>query len=461
MNARMQGPSQAQASPLITLLDLARRARRAESVAALRFMAVNDSHALARYRQSALWFSGVGVQALSGVVQVEANAPYAQWLDKVCTHFFAHLSAPGTVSSADLPAELAEAWGEWLPPHAYWQPIAGLAGVADAPGGGLLLARDLPWTEPEGALIAEWIDTWRHAWLGLAAPRLNLAQRIWRFLCGDAGAAGRPWWRRRGALWLAALVVVSALPVRLSVLAPGELVPARPAVVRAPLEGVVEVFHVQPNDEVKTGQPLFGFDEVLIRSRLDVARQTLQTAEAEYRQMAQQAVSDVRSKALLASLTGKIEEKRAEALFIEEQLGRAQVTAPQAGIVLFDDPSEWVGRPVTVGERIMRIARTGDVEVEAWVPVADAIPLDPEAEVSLFLNASPLAPVPARLRYFAHEAVERPDGTYAYRVRAEILGETTHRVGLKGSVRLSGDWVPLIYWAMRRPWASVRTTLGW
>jgi hypothetical protein len=126
-----------------------------------------------------------------------------------------------------------------------------------------------------------------------------------------------------------------------------------------------------------------------------------------------------------------------------------------------DDPTEWIGRPVSLGERILRVARPGDVEVEAWVAVADAIPLQEAAAVTLHLNANPLSPVQAQLRYLSHDAVERPDGTYAYRLRAGLSAPTEHRVGLKGTVRISGRWVPLVYWVMRRPWAAVRGFVGW
>lgn len=160
-------------------------------------------------------------------------------------------------------------------------------------------------------------------------------------------------------------------------------------------------------------------------------------------------------------LTGRIAEKQAELAFISEQLDRARVVAPRDGVALFDDPSEWIGKPVTVGERIMRIASPEDVEIEAWVPLADAIPLGENAGLTLHLNASPLAPVAATLRYLAHDAVQRPDGNYAYRLRARLDGATEHRVGLKGTARLNGRWVPLGYWMLRRPLASLRAATGW
>ena len=261
-------------------------------------------------------------------------------------------------------------------------------------------------------------------------------------------------------LWTALLLALMVYPVRLTVLAPGELVPANPVVIRSPLEGVLDTFHVQPNQRVQKNQALFGFDEALIRSRIEVAAQALSTAETEYRQTSQQALTDSKSKPQLALLTGKIEERRTEVAYLSEQLSRSQVLAPQDGVALFDDPSEWLGRPVMVGERIMRLATLTDTEVEVWLPLADAIALPPGAAVSLYLNADPLAAVSARLRYMAHDAVQRPDGSYAYRVRASLDSPTDHRIGLKGTAKLHGDRVPFIYWVLRRPLATLRSTLG-
>ena len=451
------------AHPLITLLELMRRVRQAASVPEQRFILVNDTHALVPYRQAALWAQGRGIEALSGVVQVEANAPYALWLTKVCEHLAAHVSAAQLVYAADLPEALAAEWAEWFPPCALWLPMAGVETQSQA---GLLLARDDAFTNQDVQLLAQWCEAWAHAWRAQSAARPS-----WRWLLSWAKRGPAPsvpedappvvWWRRRWVMACAAVAVVALFPVRLSVLSPAELVPANPEVIRSPLEGVIGAFHVQPNQRVKQGQLLLVFDEALIRSKLDVARQAVATAESEYRQAAQQALTDSKSKSALAVLTGKIEERRAETEYIAEQLVRTQVFAPRDGVVLFDDPSEWMGKPVAVGERIMRVASPEDVEVEAWIGLADAIPLPDHAPVTLYLNASPLSPVKAHVRYLAHDAVQRPDGNYAYRLRASLEAPTDHKVGLKGTARVDGDRVPLIYWVLRRPLASIRTMIGW
>ncbi len=160
-------------------------------------------------------------------------------------------------------------------------------------------------------------------------------------------------------------------------------------------------------------------------------------------------------------MVGKVEERRAEIEALQEQLSRARVAAPKAGVILMDDPSEWIGKPVAIGERILRIASLDDVEVEAWVPLADAINLKPGDAVTLYLSASPLSPVAASVRYMSHDAVQRADGNFAYRIRAKLEEPTKHRVGLKGTAKVHGAWVPFAFWMMRRPIATIRAYVGW
>ena len=440
------------------LTDLARRARQAESDRELGFLWVNDTLALATYRQAALWLTAEGAWCLSGVVQVDANVPYVQWLDAVCSHLQAlGLDAVKSFTAADLPADLATEWAQWWPAQALW-----LGSSAHGVSGAGILLRDAPWHLDEQALLKEWSEVWWHAFAALHRPRIARL-RGWRSRLSLAlePQVGQAWWRQRRIQIAFLTLLFIVWPVHLTVLAPGELVPAQPLVMRAPLDGVIDVFHVQPNQQVKAGQLLFSFDEIVIQSRLEVALQALATAETDYRQTSQMALTDAKFKPQLSALVGKIEERRTEIDYLQEQLSRASAVAPGAGVVLMDDPSEWIGKPVVTGERILRIAVLDDAEVEAWVPLADAISMNVGDEVVLYLSASPLSPINATLRYMAHEAVQRPDGAFAYRVRAALSGKTAHRIGLKGTAKLHGGWVPLSYWVLRRPWAAARAYLGW
>lgn len=448
-----QTASPAVPAALLQLLEMGRRARMATSTDELAFMLVNGSHSLAAYRQSALWWSDQGVQALSGVVQADQNAPYVDWLKKLFATELALKNDPVRITRADLPDELGKAWADWLPAYGLILPLPGPA------EGAFLMARDTQWTDGELSLLKEWCQIWLHAWRaqnGASGAQNGANWRSW-----FQGKSTQKVGFRSKRNWVIGLFVLALfMPVRTTVLAPGEVVPFQPVVVRAPIEGVIARFDVMPNTLVTKDQALFHFDPVLIESRVNVARKSLETAMAQYRQTSQLALSDPKFKIELASQAGSIEEKRAEFEYLKDQKKRGAVTAPAEGLALFDDPSSWVGRPVAIGERIMRIAMPGDAEVEAWLPIADAVDLQLGDRIVLYLQSDPLNPVQAQLQYFSHEAVQRPDGTYAYRVRGQLDAGQSPRVGLKGTAKISGRWTVLSYWVLRRPLAVIRTTLG-
>lgn len=428
------------------LLQLGRRARTAESKEALGFVLVNETYTLVPFRQSAFWDEAKGVLAISGAVMPEANAPFVLWLNNVSKQLRQNQSSskPIQIKPDYLAPEVALEWDEWLPAEALWVPCS---------TGGLILARDESWSASEIEVLTEWMDIWHHAWMSQvhAARRFEFStwlKGIWRTLRSKRGYA-------------LLLLICLLIPIRMTVLVPGELVPIEPSAIRSPLEGTVERFLIAPNSRVKAGEPLIQLDSSLLSSKLKVAQDALMTAEVEYRQTAQQALFDTRSKAQLAQLQGRIAERTTEVNYLKSQLARTEIKAPSDGIVLMDDPSEWIGKPVFVGERIITIADEKEVEVEAWLGLGDLIDLSQHAKISLFLNTSPLHPIQANLRYIGHEAIARPDGHFAYRLRATIQpdGEIP-RVGLKGTARVSGQYVPLIYWVLRRPLAILRPYLG-
>lgn len=459
-------PNVTRADVLAILLNLGRRARQAEDRAELAFVMANETFALAPYRQAALWIDGKGVAAVSGVVSVEANAPYMQFLEGVFRHLGRTLPGdePRILSAAELlPADVEE-WGHWLPPQALWLPLPRIG--KRLAGGAVLLARDTAWTAPETAVLGEWAGIWGHAH---AAHDRHPLHHLWDRIAGGKAAQPTQTWRERICGWrnsrkvwvLAALGMALIFPVHLTVLAPAEIIPLDPFIVRSPVDGVVDRIPVVPNQQVKAGDVLIEFDRTNVANRLLVAERALDTVRAELRQRAQQALSDDTHKPHLVVLQGQVAEKTIEVGYLRELSARSTVAAPRDGTVLFDDPVEWIGRPVVTGERVMVLADEGKVQVEAWLSPSNAITLEKSARVIVYLNADPLRPVEAALRSVGHEALLRPDGQYAYRVRAALAPDAAGaRAGLKGTAKLEGATVPLVYWVLRRPLAEIRSWLG-
>lgn len=434
-----------------------RRGRHAATRAELGFIAVNETHRVAHYRQAVLWLAGQGVVALSGVASPEDNAPFTRFVVSVAKrlHDNAMSSATQPIRPSDLDDQLISAWAEWLPQQAL---RVDLSGPDDARLGMLILARDEPWTPDDIELLQDWGET-----LGQSLSRFQQGwwQRIKPARSGKGRGSPLRLLRSR-ALWVGLVVVaVMLLPVHLTVLAPAELVPREPHVVRAPLDGVVERILVEPNARVERGQPLVEFDRVGVRNRLQVARREMARIDAEYRQQGQLALMREENKSALALLQAQKEAQQAEIAYLEVLDERGLITSPAAGVAIFDSATEWTGRPTVTGERIMSVAEETDAEIEAWLSPADLVPLEADAPVQLFLNADPLTGVAASLRYVAYRAAERPDGSFAYRVRARLSDQAAAlRIGLKGTAKLEGEKVTLAYWLFRRPLAGLRAWLG-
>ncbi len=464
---------------LAALVRLEQRARACADEAALAFLMVNDTHAISSYRQAVLWMAdspgsnGDGrILALSGLAVPDRHAPFNTWLcariarhaAKVDAHSPGAFDAPETtpLHITEQPGDAAM-WSEHLPAHGWWLPLAIDASAVDATvprtpvPAGLLLLRDAPWPAHDTKLLALATDAYTHAWRALRqTPGMGLRRR-WR---------ERFQRRRRWILPVGIAVVLGllALPVRQSVLAPAEVVARAPSTVRAPLQGVVDRIEVQPNQAVQTGQLLATLDAREFEGKLESARQALAVAEAELRQGQQQALFDERSKTTLALLQGRRDQASADVDYLATALARTQVRAERSGIALFDDPADWIGKPVALGERIMLVAEPLDAELELHLPVADAIALPNDARVLLFLNTAPASPIEATVQRVGYRAAPVADGSLAYRVRARFNAVPTDgsplRVGLKGTAKLYGGRTVLAVYLLRRPLAALRVWLG-
>jgi hypothetical protein len=433
---------------LTLLLQLERRARLAPADE-LPFVIVNETSELLPYRQALLWKKKPArLQAASGVSKPEKNSPYALWLTPVLRHICRDERADAVMEFTveDVPSELAKNWYEWLPEHGIWIPLATPRGSQY----GLVLFRETAWTEAETQLVGYLAETYGHA-LALA----------------ESGPPARSWWDRLSSkkfqfLIAAVLLTAACYPVRQSVLAEAEVIPVKPNLVRAPLEGVIESFYVQPNEAVKVGQKLFSLDMTQLRSRLEVAEETRDIAKTEYLQTTQQAMLDPTVKSKLAGLKSKWDQQVAEVAYVRSLLKRCMVTATRAGVMVFDDPNDWLGKPVTQGEKILAVADPGAVELEVRLPMEDLLALQPGAEVLFFSNINPDKPLQASLNYFSYRATPTPADVMAYRLKASFTDKITMpRLGYRGSAKLYGARKPFILWLLRKPIQTVRLWMTW
>jgi hypothetical protein len=433
---------------LTLLLQLESRARLAP-VAELPYVIVNETSELLPYRQALLWRkTNDSIVAASGVVSLEKNSPYALWLMPALKHFANDTRAASITefSANDLPAELTNDWPSWAPEFALWLPLP-------APTGGtyvLVLFRDTSWHEAELHLLTYLSEAYGYT---LALSEADQTKVSWQnHIHGH----------HRAFIIGGLLLALAFFPIHQSVLAEAEVIPHQPNLVRAPLEGVVENFYVQPNETVSVGQKLFSLDKAQLQSRLNVAEETRDIAQTEYLQMTQQALLDPTVKAKLAGLKSKWDQQNSEADYVRTLLERCVVFANQSGVAVFDDPNDWLGHPVTQGEKILAIANPQTIDLEIRLPMDDLIELQAGDLVQFFSNVSPHQPLQAKLTYFSYRTSPTPADVMAYRLKAEFAeGSELPRLGYHGIAKLYGTRRPFILWLLRKPLRTVRLWLPW
>lgn len=432
---------------LSILLQLSRRVREAATEEEIGFIAVNESKQLLPYRQSALWIRGKGIFTVSGIPAPDRSSPYIQWLTE-CSKLWQSREFGGCCTAEELSGDLSRSWSEWAPLNAA---IAPLKSKNDGQFGLLVLFREEPWHEHELALLNELAAIYAHGFAAYSS-RSVFWQRVKKNIFST------------GVKTVLIVLLCSSLfiPIRMSVQAPAEVVPKDPFVVRSPLDTVIDKFHVKPNQAVVAGQLLFEFDRTNLGAKHGVASKAYQVAAEEYRQAAQTAVVDDKFRAEIAPRRGRMEEKATELSYSRQLLKRAEVRAARPGIVVFAEQSDWVGKNVSVGERVLTIADPGRIEMLIRLPVADAIDFALENPVRLYLSSDPQHPLDGTLRYVAYKPETSPAGIAAYRLKADFTAASRlPRIGLTGTARIYGKKVSLGYYLFRRPLTALRQKLGW
>ena len=455
----VSGALTAESSLAALATTLEARARAATSVAELGFSIANDSYGLLGFRQ-ALVLQGDGPGAalltVSGLARPTEDSPYLIWLRRAWPWLHQQLQdKPGWLAqpaadAPDLPPGLLDGWLEWWPAGALILPVQRRTGERL---GWVVFLLEQPLQALQAQVLQRLLQTWGYCWEMLAGrPRPSWHQR----------------WNRIGKtrqrLLLLGFVLLFFIPVRQTSLAPAEVIALDAQTVAAPLEGVVKTIHVRPNQAVQAGQLLFSLDDTTLRNRLEVAQKSVAVADAELQAATQKAFDSFQSKGELSLLGGRANEKRAELAAVRSQLARIDVVADREGVAVFGDPDDWLGRPVTTGERIMLLANPAKPGVLIHLPVADAVALEPGAAVRLFLTVLPLSPLDAQVVETSYQAALSPDGVASYRLRAVFdAGQTQQhlRIGLRGTAKIYGDRVVLGYYLLRRPLATLREWTGW
>ena len=435
--------------PYLRLLRLEKELRNASDLSALELTLVNRIKAMIPCHKAILFRynhrDALKISAVSDLANPGRDAPVSQATEKLARNIDRQKNTSNIQQfSTDECLELFSDSSLVLPSgHLLWIPVVHPDGKKL---GVLWLERRTAFVNHEFILAEHIAHTMAHAWQALM-PKSALMEKV----------------KSKPFRWISLMAVTMAMffPVRLSVLAPAEIIAANPVAFTAPLNGVVREILVDPNQQVVAGNVLAEFEDTELKTRVTVAVDELAVAQAELRKSRQGSFTDVRSAAQVAEQQAKVALKRSELDYARQLLQRSRLIAEQSGIVIFRDKNDWQGKPVQVGEHILYLANPQQVLVKIDLPVRDAITLEQTTEVELYLDTQPLKSLSGKLEYASYEAVPSDDAILSYQLRASLDKEqSTPRIGLKGVAKLYGQDSTLFYYLFRRPLAYLRQWIG-
>lgn len=440
-------PKEQAAQSLAALLQFEAGLRRQGEVMELLYFLANETQAIVPCDQifvmrAARIGSGFEVAASSSVATVDRNAPLIQAVERILSEQLAGRDASEPFEfqpprdAYDL--EIDEyPFRQW-----YWQ------GFQDRDGetfGGLLFVREKAFRETDKGRSARVAESASHAWLALAGGkpvrRIRKPSRV-----------------ERRAL-LIALGLLMLFPVRMTGMAPVEVIAARPYTLAAPINGVVSQIHVIPNAPVKEGQTLVTFDDVKLRNEVELAREAVAVASARAERANSEAFSDDARAREISIARSELELAKADLAFAQDMAKRSVLIAPRDGTAIYSDRRDWEGKAVQIGDPIMQLADPQDVVFRVDLPAREQMALKRGNDVEIFLDSQPLWAVNASLETASYQARMTPEGTLAFALTARPIGEAP-RIGSRGTAKVYGQWVPLFYSLLRRPIATFRQTLG-
>ncbi len=431
-----------------TFIQLEKASRHVNNLAELYFIICNETKKLVDYKQAVVFsvqHDKTKIEAISATAEINQDAPFIIWLNTVMSHLVTHQKIT-TVSANDLPPNLQKDWQKWLPQYALFCPLLYKDKTLL---GGIWLTKPTPWQENETTILSELTGAYAHAW-----HSVKYSKKI---------SYMNSWWRQYhiSKILFVAIILAMFLPVRLSVLAPAEIVARDPFIVSSPIDGVIKAIKVEPNQVIHQGDILFSLDDTDLRNRYQVSNKILAVAEEKYRKAIQHAFDNSDSKRELLLLKLEAEKKKAELQYTKEMLNKVNIHAIRNGLAIFADKNEWLGKPVHIGERVMLIANPKQKEIDIWLPIEEAIALHKNANVTLFLNRAPLHPFHAKLKYISYSAVKRPNNTYAYLLKATIkTSSDIEQIGARGTAKIYAEKVSLFYYLFRKPLSFLRQYFG-
>ncbi len=452
-NQNLAEATEGKLQKLLNILQIETQIKNCENIKELEFLLVNNLKLIGfNYKQAIVYTAPylgskkVKATTASGVTHVDEQSSFIQWSNQIIKYLNLPNSKTVKIITIDmLSEELQSEWKEYGIFKLIWVP---LIVHKMEPKQFLWLSMNKTFVDSQLVLLNKITSSFAYAFKFLEQKKRRLFQN-------------HKIYNHTKWLLLVLIVLLGFIPVRLSVLAPAEVVAKNATIISSPLNGVIEKIFPEANSVVTPAQPLIKIDDTQFFNELEVSQKNLAIKLAEYQSALQGAFSSIESKSQLAFLKQEAALAKAEVDYHKAMLEETLIKAPHSGVILFDDPQNLIGKPIQIGQAIMELADPNSIEVKIQVPIADAMVLKEGYPIKFFLDSDPLNPIKGKINYSSYYAYSTPANDLAYHVVAELESSAViPRIGLSGTCKIYGDQVSLAYYLFRKPIAVLRAKTG-
>ena len=433
------------------LISLEKKTREAKSKDELNFLVVNETREIIDYTTSFLLLKSATdkfhINAISDIASIDRTAPLVTFVESIINHKTKiNLKEIESIDLEQFSKKIKKQKPKNIPQYLLCIPIfspqRGLQGY-------LLLARNKNFNENENELVQHLSRTYGHAYNTFLT---NFS--IKNFL--KKNFTGKKRW-----ITISVIILIFLFPVRMTSTAPVEVVAKNPFLITSPFDGVVKKIIANNNDQTKPGDLLVLLEDIDLSNEFNLAKQSLQVAEKELLRTRQSSFTDNEQKSRLAELVAQVDLKRVELKSAERKLKNSKIYSEKKGVVIVDRKSDWQGKPVAVGEKILTIADPNNIEFLIWLPVKDSIVINQDANTNIFLDINPMSSYKGNIIRSTYEPELSPEEVLSYKLISSFKGNRdTPRIGLRGTAKVYGNRTILFYYLFRKPITFIRQLIG-
>jgi multidrug resistance efflux pump len=436
-----------------SLLQLENDCRNAQNIKELDFIIVNNTSKLIDYEKAILLYSNNNskykIQTISDIAVVDRNIPYSQFMESLANGIKKNIN-PQEPFFVDLQKELLEEEDikEYRPYKVAWIPLTMEKDNIKIDAILLLLRKKI--FEDKEKLILE-----------------HISNSFSYFILSQKNLESKSFFNRIKSIgyfkyMIIFLVLIMFIPIQMNLLAPLTVIPKEPQIVTAPIDGVIEKVFIKPNQMINANEKLIKFDSTEIENRYFIAKKSLELSKTTLYAIKQNSFYNKDSKNKISQLKAEVKLKQSQLEFEKQVLEKSVIYSANNGEVIIDNPSALIGKYVSTGEKIFRIANPKHIELQIMVPVEDMIFIQKGYKIKLFLDNNPIKSYSGTVEYISYNPTVSNQNVLAY----EVIGSFDDKnnipnIGLKGTAKIYAGETTLFFYLFRKPITKLRQVIGW